>query len=196
MKRSVVFGIVVLAALPFGACATAPLAPTVMVLPGTGKPLEQFQVDDIACRQWAFHQSGAAAIRTPGESVAGGAVLGTLIGAAAGAAIGAAAGSPATGAAIGAGAGLIGGSAVGASAVDTRSWVLQRRFDIAYQQCMYARGNQIPGYVRAGGAGYVPPPPPPPPAPGQRVPAPPPNAGTPPPDAPPPPNVAPPPPAR
>lgn len=190
MKRLV---LVPFAALALGACATAPLAPTVMVLPGVGKPLEHFQVDDLACRQWAVQQSGAVATRTPGESVAGGAAIGTVLGAAVGAAIGAVAGSPATGAAIGAGTGLLGGTAAGASAGDSRSWVVQRRYDIAYQQCMYARGNQIPGYVRSGGAAYVPPPPPPPPAAGQRVPIPPANAGTPPPNAPPP-TVAPPPP--
>jgi hypothetical protein len=188
MKR---FAVPALAVLTLSACATVPLGPSVMVLPGTGKPLEQFQVDDAACRQWAFHQSGAAGTRTAGESAAGGAAIGTLLGAAAGAAIGAAAGSAGTGAAIGAGAGLIGGSAIGASAGDSSSWVIQRRYDIAYQQCMYAKGNQIPGIVRTGGAVYVPPPPPPPPAAGQRVPTPPGSAGTPPPNTPPPPSVAP-----
>jgi hypothetical protein len=180
------------ALLTLTACATAPLAPTVMVLPGTGKPLDQFQVDDLACRQWAYQQSGAAGTRSPGESTAAGAAIGTLVGAAAGAAIGAAAGSAGTGAAIGAGTGLLGGSAIGASASERGSYGLQRRYDIAYQQCMYARGNQIPGSVRSGGAAnYVPPPPPPPPVPGQRVPTPPANAGTPPPNAPPPSNIPP-----
>ena len=40
-------------------------------------------------------------------------------------------------------------------------WALQRRYDIAYMQCMYARGNQIPG-VSQTYTGTVPPPPPPP----------------------------------
>jgi hypothetical protein len=36
---------------------------------------------------------------------------------------------------------------------------MQRRYDIAYQQCMYAKGNQLPGQaVRQN----IPPPPPPP----------------------------------
>jgi hypothetical protein len=34
----------------------------------------------------------------------------------------------------------------------------QRRYDIAYQQCMYARGNVVPGYAYPGH--YYPPPPP------------------------------------
>jgi hypothetical protein len=40
-------------------------------------------------------------------------------------------------------------------------WALQRRYDIAYMQCMYARGNQIPG-VSQTYTGTAPPPPPPP----------------------------------
>ncbi len=36
-----------------GGCATIPTGPSVLVLPGTGKTLEQFQADDALCRQWA-----------------------------------------------------------------------------------------------------------------------------------------------
>jgi hypothetical protein len=76
-------------------CATTVGGPSVMVLPGAGKSFEQFQTDDLVCRQWAAQQIGI----TPGQASAGGT--------AAGAAIGAAAGSPATGTAVGAGAGLL-----------------------------------------------------------------------------------------
>src|SRR5439155_608408 len=41
-------------ALLLGACATVPTGPSMMVLPGTGKPFDQFQADDAACRQWAL----------------------------------------------------------------------------------------------------------------------------------------------
>src|SRR5438105_9494113 len=41
------------AALLLAACATVPMGPSVMVLPGTGKNFEQFQADDAVCRQWA-----------------------------------------------------------------------------------------------------------------------------------------------
>jgi hypothetical protein len=40
-------------------------------------------------------------------------------------------------------------------------WEVQRRYDNAYQQCMYAKGNQVPtarATVRP--ARYLPPPPP------------------------------------
>jgi hypothetical protein len=65
--------------------------------------------------------------------------------AAAGAAIGAAAGNPLVGAAIGAGSGLLVGGAAGIGNAQVSSAELQRRYDIAYQQCMYANGNQLPG---------------------------------------------------
>lgn len=77
-------------------CAAAPLGPSVMVLPGPGKTLEQFQADETFCQQWAGQQIG----------------------------------------------GLAG----------------QWRYDIAYQQCMYAKGHRLPGVPER----YAPPPPPPP----------------------------------
>ncbi len=91
--------------LTLAACSTVPVGPTVMVLPGAGKALEQFQLDDAACRQWATQQMGT------------------------------------------------GGDA----------WMMQRRYDIAYQQCMYSRGNMIPGASPPPGGSAPPPPPPPPP---------------------------------
>jgi len=150
------------AAASFTACATLPTGPSVMVLPGTGKPFEQFQVDDAACRQWATQSVGGNPGQVATDSTVSGAVIGTAIGAAAGAVIGAAAGNPATGAAIGAGTGLITGTAAGASAGYGYAGEAQRRYDIAYQQCMYAKGNQIPGAVRAARPYRYPPPPPPP----------------------------------
>jgi len=79
-----------------------------------------------------------------------------------GAAIGAASGNPGTGAAIGAGTGLLGGTAVGAGSGQAYGWEAQRRYDIAYQQCMYAKGNQIPGGEQRSRRTYPAPPPPPP----------------------------------
>ena len=40
------------------ACAAVPTGPSVMVLPGVGKPFDQFQMDDVACRQFAQAQTG------------------------------------------------------------------------------------------------------------------------------------------
>jgi outer membrane lipoprotein SlyB len=121
-----------------------------MVLPESGKPFEQFQVEDASCRQWAGQQIGLSPQETVNQNTAVGAVAGTALGAALGAAIGAAGG-------------LLGGTAVGANAGQAYGWEAQRRYDGAYQQCMYAKGNQIAGPVQQNHRGYSAPPPPPPP---------------------------------
>jgi hypothetical protein len=77
-------------------CASAPTGPSVTVLPGDEKTLEEFQADDTACRQWASPQSGATA--TQGAS---------------------------------------NGSA-------WSSGPAQRNYDVAYAQCMFTKGNQVP----------------------------------------------------
>jgi OmpA family protein len=147
------------------ACATVPTGPSVMVLPGNGKSFEQFQADDAVCRQWALQQTGTTPNEAATASAVTGAAVGTAVGAGLGAAIGAASGSPATGAAVGAGAGLLGGTAVGAGNAYGADVSVQRRYDIAYMQCMYSKGNQVP-VSRAPQRAYTstaPPPPPPPP---------------------------------
>jgi uncharacterized protein YcfJ len=154
---------VILAAVAVSGCATIPSGPSVMVLPAPGKSFETFQAEDQGCRNWAAVQSGATTADTVNQNIAGGAVVGTLMGAGLGAAIGAASGNAGAGAAIGAGVGALGGTAVGSEAGFAAGADAQRRYDIAYQQCMYARGNQIPGVVRESRrAQWVPPPPPPP----------------------------------
>lgn len=177
-------------ALVLGACASVPTGPSVMVLPGSSKSFEQFQADDVLCRQWAQHQTGTTTGKAVKDSTATGAVIGTAVGAAAGAALGAAAGNPAVGAAAGAGVGLLGGTAVGAGEARGAYHSVQQRYNMAYMQCMYAKGNQIPvarGSVAPGYSSHSTPPPPPP----KRTPATPPP---PPPNVPPPPAGAPPPP--
>src|SRR5499425_251644 len=125
-------------------CATVPTGPSVMVLPGSGRSFEQFQGDDGVCRQWALQQTGTTPNETGAINTMTGATVGTVVGAALGAAIGAAAGGPALGAAIGAATGLFGGTAVGAGNAYGSGLSVQSRYDIAYMQCMYAKGNQIP----------------------------------------------------
>jgi len=171
-------------------CASVPTGPSVMVLPGTGKSFEAFQVDDAVCRQWAAEQTGTSPGKAGTQSTVGGAAIGTVVGAAAGAALGAAAGNPAIGAAAGAGVGLLGGTAVGASRADAYGGSVQRRYDMAYSQCMYAKGNQVPmargARIQQPGTAPAGPPPPPPPPPPAAVPpgTPPPPPGPPPPPPP------------
>jgi hypothetical protein len=127
-----------------GGCVTVPPGPSMMVLPGSRTSFEQFQVDDSSCRGFAGQASGTTTRQAADESAVGAAALGTAVGAAAGAAIGAAAGDAAAGAAIGAGSGLLLGAASGVTRADYAAATVQQRYDNAYLQCMYAKGNQIP----------------------------------------------------
>jgi len=79
--------LLVIGAVVTAGCASAPTGPSVMVLPGSGKSMEQFQTEDARCRQSA---AGELA-REKGGQVP-----------------------------------------------------VQMRYDMAYMQCMYAQGNQIP----------------------------------------------------
>jgi hypothetical protein len=142
-------------------CATIPAGPSVMVLPAPGKSFEAFQSEDLACRQWAEQQAGRPPAHTVNQSLASGAALGTLMGAGLGAAVGAASGNAGTGAAIGAATGLIAGTATASGSAYAAGWEVQRRYDMSYQQCMYAKGNQVPARVRASRRSYGVPPPPP-----------------------------------
>jgi hypothetical protein len=155
---------VLTAALLLGACVSMPKGPSVMVLPGTGKSFDQFRYDDLECRQFADVQiGGTSPSDAAADSVAKSAVVGTVVGAAAGAALGGR-----SGAAAGAGGGLLIGSAAGAGAGETSAYGLQRRYDYAFVQCMYAKGHKVPVSGRftssaPAGPSYAPPPPPPPP---------------------------------
>src|SRR6185295_19576943 len=156
-------------------CVVMPNGPSRMALPGTGRSFDEFRADDGICRQYAFESlGGQTATNTQQNAAVQSAVVGTAIGALAGAAIG---GS--SGAAAGAGVGLLGGSLAGASAGNVSGYDAQHRYDMAYVQCMYAKGHKVPTYGNYTNAGpyyapttvtrSVPPPPsntPPPPPPG------------------------------
>lgn len=146
--------------LMISGCATMPTGPSVMALPPPGKSFEQFQADDAVCRQWAAQRIGLAPQEAANQNTATGAVLGTAIGAGLGAAIGSASHSAGAGAAIGAASGLLIGASAGAESGQVYGWRAQRRYDIAYIQCMYAKGNEVPGTTRR--VRRVAPPPPPP----------------------------------
>jgi hypothetical protein len=112
----------IVAAIISTACASTPTGPSVMVLPGAGKSLEQFRAEDARCRQFA---------------------------------------------------------ASGLEATKDGSIPAQRRYDMAYLQCMYTEGNQIPSSGRS--SGYRSPASSAPPIPRPPSNVPPPPAGTPPP---------------
>jgi hypothetical protein len=165
----------VLLAVSLAGCTTLPSGPGVLVMPGTGKSFDEFRANEVECRQYASSQIGGG---TPEDAAADNTVrsaaVGTVIGALAGAAIGGG-----RGAGIGAGTGMAVGAAAGMGTGEYTGRTLQQRYDFAYQQCMYARGNRVPvagrfdaprGAVRPAPQyapqyapqqpGYIPPPPP------------------------------------
>jgi len=137
-----------------------PPGPSVMVMPPSGKSFEQFQADDAICRQWAARQIGLTPQEAVNQNTATGAVVGTAVGAGLGAAIGSVSGSAGAGAAIGAATGLLAGTATGANAGQVYGWRAQRLYDNAYVQCMYAKGNEVPGMTTRRVRRGAPPPPP------------------------------------
>lgn len=140
-------------ALPAGALALAllggcavvpPSGPSIVALPRSGEPLNQFQQDDYSCRDYAYRASDAAgAAQSSTTNSDNSAAVGTLGGAAVGALIGAAAGNAGAGAAIGAGSGLLLGGAAGANGAQYSANSMQARYDAAYAQCMTSKGNTI-----------------------------------------------------
>jgi len=122
-------------------CASLPSGPRVAVMPAPGKPLDLFSMEDRQCRNYADQAIGIAPRDSATQNMVGSAIVGTAIGAAVG---GLAGGNH--GAATGAAVGMVAGSASGTSQAAYAGADAQRRYDIAYQQCMYAKGNQLPGY--------------------------------------------------
>lgn len=140
----------VLPAILLAACAQMPTGPTVAVMPPPGKPFDVFVIDEQVCRNFASQSLGTTPSQAAQSSMAGSMAVGTAVGAAAGALAGGHEGAG-TGAAVG----LLAGTAVGANQANYSGRETQRRYDIAYSQCMYARGNVLPGQTAPT---YVPPP--------------------------------------
>ena len=134
-------GVAGIAALLLAACAPMPSGPSVAVMPSPNKPFEVFMQEDQLCRGWAAHSIGQAGNDAAADAMLRSTVTGAAVGAIAGAMVG--------------GDRNIGSGATAGSA--------QRRYDIAYQQCMYSKGNQLPSYDY--GSRRYPPPPPASPAP-------------------------------
>ena len=123
-----------------GCSSTTPSGPKISVMPAPGKPFDQFVLEDNLCRQFAFQSIGNSP-KSATNSAVGTAVAGTALGTAAGALMGGR-----SGASVGAGVGLIAGSLSGAGEKGYEKHDVQWSYDNAYAQCMYSKGNQVPGY--------------------------------------------------
>lgn len=152
MKAAITLPAVILGTVLAG-CASVPVGPTVAVMPAPSKPFEVFAADDTLCRQYAAVQAGSTANQAAGANLAGSMALGTVVGAAAGALAGGH-----QGAGAGAAGGLVIGTMAGSGEGAYGSYDAQYRYNLSYAQCMYAKGNQVPGYAAPAA---VPPPPPP-----------------------------------
>ena len=132
---------VIAAAVALAGCATPPPSgPSMLVLPGTGKSFDLFRADEMDCRGYAHNFVGG---KTTEKAAQDAAVKSAVVGTAVGTAVGAAVGGH-QGAAVGAGVGLAGGALAGNDYSAHASGSLQRRYDNAYIQCMYAKGHKVP----------------------------------------------------
>ncbi|WP_158898326.1 peptidoglycan-binding protein [Burkholderia sp. L27(2015)] len=133
------------------ACATTPMGPTVQVMPGATIPFPIFQQDQDSCKQYAQSQVAGQA-DSANKTAVGTAVLGTVLGAALGGAVG-----QGQGAAVGSAAGAIAGTGLGTGTSQSAQLSIQDQYNNAYVQCMYSKGNQVPG--AAAPQAVAPPPP-------------------------------------
>ncbi len=137
-------------ALLLSGCMQMPVGPSVAVMPSPYKPFDIFVQDDQLCRDWASHSIGMPGRDGAADQMLASTLTGTAIGTIAGAMAGGDRGVG-TGAAIG----TLFGASVGANQSGAIAWNAQHRYDAAYQQCMYAKGNVVRGYY-----GPMAPPPP------------------------------------
>ena len=148
--------IAVVSVLAVGACTVPPPSgPSVMALPAQGKSFEAFQQDDFVCRGFATQQTGgASASQAATNSAVGSAVLGTALGAGVGAAIGAV---PAVRWCRGRDRwrhGIAGRQRDRRGQCPSSGAAVQSRYDIAYTQCMYSKGNSVQGSPGGYAAGF------------------------------------------
>ena len=130
------------------------MGPSVQVMPGPGKTFDAFQADNATCKGFATQQVQGQADASNQRAV-GAALLATVLGAGVGAAGGALGGNAGAGAAVGSAVGVGTGTAIGASNSSADQQNIQVQYDNAFSQCMFTKGEQVPGYAPAAVA-YVP----------------------------------------
>ena len=130
-----------IAVIALTGCAPTVMAPTVPVMPGANKPVDQFMTDQQGCEAYANGQTAPLSAQANNQAL-GGTLLTTALGAGLGAAIGGG-----RGAAIGAASGALVGGSAGARGSSIAGMNIQQQYNIFYSQCMYARGNQVPGFA-------------------------------------------------
>lgn len=135
--------------IALGACVMPPAAPTIAAAPGPNKSFDAFAADQAICQQYATAQTAPQAYAATNQAV-GSTLLTTALGAAIGGAVG---GGHAAG--IGAASGAALGAFGGAANSGFAQMSLQQQYDVLYGQCMYAHGNQVPGFSPPGAPPYL-----------------------------------------
>ncbi len=129
-----------------GGCVTVPVGPAVRVMPGTGKSFDQFQADDGNCRQYAYASIGGPDAARQGQDNGRGKRRDRLRDWRRSGRCDRRRDGP--------GRTRRGDRCRHGSAVRQRRRCERRgilvlptaaQYDTAYMQCMYARGNQVPG---------------------------------------------------
>ncbi len=132
-----------LAAVLLSGCATTPMGPTALVMPAQGKPFEVFAQEQEMCKQFAGGEVDGGATMSNLKQL-GTMAISTALGAGLGASV-----RGRRGAEFGGAVGAIGGGAMAGHGSARDQNTLQGRYDLAYTQCMYSRGNQIATAARA-----------------------------------------------
>jgi hypothetical protein len=108
--------------------------------------LDAFQADNSTCKSFAAEQVKGQA-DAANQRAFGTALLTTALGAATGAAGGDLSGQAGAGAALGGAVGAGAGAAIGATNNSVDQMNIQAQYDTAFSQCMYAKGEQVPGFA-------------------------------------------------
>ena len=142
MKQTrLTFVVAAATAVAVAGCAMRPMGPSVAVMPAANKPFDAFQQEVTSCKQYADQQVSGQAEAANAQAV-GSAFLGSGLGAAFGGALGGG-----SGAGVGAATGAIAGTGAGAAQSSQAAQpAIQQQYDTAFEQCMYAKGNQVPGF--------------------------------------------------
>lgn len=139
------------ALLALSGCILPPISPSVKVFPAQGKSSERFAQEDASCKEFALHEISGYPYHADSD-VVGGAISGTLLGP--GVEVSVNAGQTATKVMV-----MLIGTGIYERGDAWMQMTLQQRDNVAYMQCMHAKGNDVPGYT---GVAIASPPQPPP----------------------------------
>lgn len=120
-------------------CVPAVMAPTVVATPGAGKAPADFAADHNTCAVLADQQI-APAKTAANNQIVGSVLLNAALGSGGAAAAGGSNGDVAANA-------VANGLGAGAATAQSAQATLQRQYDFDYAQCMYAKGNNVPGFL-------------------------------------------------